>query len=271
MTRRRPCRTRSLRTPRRRPHSLRYRRILLPRPKLRKDRSRRRRPFPQVSRQRLRTAASTAPMITSAAQVAPDRPVPPVNLGIVPNPAKAETLADQVIQAHAQGAPMVLVKSQIPGVQLTLAQASQNPGVARLESMMRDQNPNAFAALESSNQTNRNAYLQGIALTPDDVDQMQSTLTASEAANRDAAFANARPVDAMPSLNHFDDAISNARGNGPVVKSPSSSAGNISYPLSTNVKRTRFGNIIAATARPGQSLERAQSNRLFAFDGGRRH
>ena len=169
------------------------------------------------------TAAGAAPASPTppppAAPVQPE-PVPPrVSMGILPNPAKAADLAQQVYDHYAAGGPTTLVESQIPGVRLTAAQATGNANLARLESFMRDQEPNAFAALEKSNAAARTNYASNIIGTPDMVDAAEAARDAATSQARETAFSNPQPVNAQPALDHLANLIASNDGR-PTVQQP---------------------------------------------------
>ncbi len=157
----------------------------------------------------------------AAAPPAPQPAVAPpqLPLGIIPSVKNADQLAQDAIDHYMQGGPTAAVQSQIPGVQLTTAQATGNPNLAALERTMRDQNPTPFVALDQQNAAARTAYAQNIIGTPDMVDAAEAARDTVTAQARTAAFANAQPVNASPVVAQLQDMIDGATGR-PTVQAP---------------------------------------------------
>lgn len=149
----------------------------------------------------------------------PEAAAPKVSLGLLPSVGNADTFAQKAIDHYAAGGPTQLVASQIPGVQLTMAQATGNANLARLESTMRDQNPNAFRALEAQNETARSAYAQDVVGTPEIVDAAEAARNAATSQARDAAFSNTTPTDAAATHTELQQLIDDNNGR-PSVQGP---------------------------------------------------
>ena len=145
----------------------------------------------------------------------PTPAAPRISVGAIPR----VSLADQVIGHYMAGGPTEVVPSQIPGVNLTLAQATGNANVAALERTMRDQAPNTFTTLDQANNAARVNYLQGITGTPDQIDAAEAARDAVTSQAREAAFADKQPVDASPVVDQLQTLI-DRNGARPTVSGP---------------------------------------------------
>jgi hypothetical protein len=161
--------------------------------------------------------ATDAPV--SAPQAEQQTPPEAVRLGIFSSPDDAAKLGQQVYDSYAAGGPVQLVQSKIPGVQLTAAQATGNPGLALLERNRRAANPAPFVALDQQNAAARNAYAQQIVGTPEQLEQARGALAQMDAQSRPQVFGNQQPVDTAPIKAEVQAAIDANKGR-PTVQAP---------------------------------------------------
>jgi len=144
----------------------------------------------------------------SAAGSAPD----PVKIGLFASPKKADQFAQRIYDEYGKGAPVALVQSKIPGVQLTASQATGNPGLALIERNRRAANPTPFQALDAQNAAARNAYAEQIIGTPEKLDSAIAARAAVEQQLRPQIFGNQAPVDTAPIRDHLQNLIDANRG-----------------------------------------------------------
>jgi len=82
-------------------------------------------------------------------------------------------LSDDVMRTFGRGGPLQLSPSSIPGVSLTLAEQSGNPGIAGMQHAMRSMDPGIDNAMtlrqESNNQAIKDYFKNEIAKTPEDI------------------------------------------------------------------------------------------------------
>ncbi|MBB2170470.1 lytic transglycosylase domain-containing protein, partial [Gluconacetobacter aggeris] len=135
-----------------------------------------------------------------------------IKLGIFSSPKDAEKLADTIWNHYQQGGPVALVRSKIPGVQLTASQASGNPGLALAERNRRANNPNPFTALDQQNTEARNAFARDVIGTEDQLQAAEAARSAAEAGNREQAFGNQQPVDVTAVRQHLARLIDDNKG-----------------------------------------------------------
>ncbi|WP_051626137.1 transglycosylase SLT domain-containing protein [Kozakia baliensis] len=149
----------------------------------------------------------------ASAQMPPSKPSPEaIKLGLFTSPKHADKLAQRIWEDYQKGGPVQLVESKIPGVHLTAAQATGNPGLAQLERVRRAANPSQFTAMDQTNNTARNTYAQQIIGTPEQLQASEAARDAAEAAHRPQVFGNQQPVDVEPIREHLNDLINSNRG-----------------------------------------------------------
>jgi len=152
------------------------------------------------------TPATASPGPNAAS--APD----PVKIGLFASPKKADQFAQRIYDEYGKGAPVALVQSKIPGVQLTASQATGNPGLALIERNRRAANPTPFQALDAQNAAARNAYAEQIIGTPEKLDSAIAARAAVEQQLRPQIFGNQAPVDTAPIRDHLQSLIDANRG-----------------------------------------------------------
>src|SRR6185369_15900553 len=98
--------------------------------------------------------------------------------------AGQQEIAQNIIRNAAQGAPVAMNTAEmVPGSIPTLAEATNNPGIATLQRTMRDLNPNAFAEREASNAAARLSALGEIVGTPEQLSAARLSRAAEAADN----------------------------------------------------------------------------------------
>jgi len=149
-----------------------------------------------------------APEVMPPSKTAPEA----VKLGLFASPKHADKLAQRVWNEYQAGGPVQVRPSKIPGVHLTAAQATGNPGLALLERNRRAANPSPFTALDQSNNTARNSYAQQIIGTPEQLQAAEAARDAAEAQLRPQVFGEQQPVSIEPVREHLADLIAQNRG-----------------------------------------------------------
>jgi hypothetical protein len=166
------------------------------------------------------TSATPEAQASSASPPSASRTPPEaIKLGLFASPEDGEKIGQQVYDSYAAGGPVQLVQSKIPGVQLTAAQATGNPGLALLERNRRAANPSPFVALDQQNAAARNAYAQQIVGTPEQLEQARGALAQMDAQSRPQVFGSQQPVDTAPIKAEVQAAIDANKGR-PTVQAP---------------------------------------------------
>lgn len=124
-------------------------------------------------------------------------------------------LANKIIQEHAGGIPNVNAAELVQGSKPTLAEASENAGVAGLQRTLRDMpgaSVNPFVEREQANAAARSNLFQKAAGTPEDIQ-------AAQAARKDFAknelqniFKSSQPTDSKEVLNSIDGILKGSGG-----------------------------------------------------------
>jgi len=147
-------------------------------------------------------AAAATPAALSAREAAeyaaipeslpPAPKIPPLTQG------SADARADQLIQHFAarNGAPPD--QDLVPGFVPTLAQRTNDPGIATLERGVQAANPGALDLRKEANQAAIRDFTSSLVGTPEDIAAAQAERERVTAPMRDAAFANKTDVDASP-------------------------------------------------------------------------
>lgn len=158
--------------------------------------------------------AQSAPDASAATAAMPSNATPheAIRLGLFTSPKHADKLAQRVWDDYQEGGPVQITPSKIPGVHLTAAQATGNPGLALLERNRRAANPSAFTALDQANNAARNSYVQQIIGTPEQLQASEAGRDAAEAAHRPQVFGEQQPIDVEPIREHLADLIAKNRG-----------------------------------------------------------
>lgn len=171
-------------------------------------------------------AGETAPSASYVplSDIAPTQAVPTSikPQGVVFTQQQASDAADRIMQHFASGGPVDLPTSVLPGSAFDASEATGNTGLAALKSFVINNNPSAgnlFAGIKDTNNAARMQVLSGIMGTPDDVASAEAARDAITAQKREAAFANAQPVDVSPVAKAMQDAI-DAKAGYPSVQKP---------------------------------------------------
>lgn len=122
-------------------------------------------------------------------------------------------IADRTIGKFASGGPLTandnqLVSGSIP----TLAQATQNPGIATLERGVQAVRPNPFAARDASNAAAREDLVSGLKGDQASLANLIAERQATSDPLRDAAFANAGTADPTPVIQKIDQILASPAG-----------------------------------------------------------
>lgn len=122
-------------------------------------------------------------------------------------------IADRTIGKFAQGGPLTANDNQlVAGSVPTLAQATQNPGIATLERGVQAVRPNPFSARENANAAAREDLVSGL---KGDQASLANLITERQATSdplRDAAFANAGSADPTPVIQKIDQILASPAG-----------------------------------------------------------
>lgn len=124
-------------------------------------------------------------------------------------------LATKAIQNFAGGAPAVNAAELVPGSQPTLAEATGNAGIARLQNTMRDMPGSAvnpFVEREQANAAARLNALQGAAGTPQDVESAVAARAAQANENLQNIFQSKQPTNTQPIIDTIDSILAGPGG-----------------------------------------------------------
>lgn len=128
-------------------------------------------------------------------------------------------LVDRFLIDQAKGGPTSADLSEIvPGSRPTLAQATGNPGIARIERQAQLLNPTPFSALAKSNQQARELAVDASRGDKQSLDDLIATRSSQTDPLREAAFAHTTPVDAAPVIKAIDDVLASPSGQRDAVK-----------------------------------------------------
>lgn len=95
-----------------------------------------------------------------------------------------QEIAENILRQVAAGGPNAAnVAEMVPGSIPTLAEATQNPGIATLQRTIRDTNPNPFVAREAENMSARLNALAQLTGTPEELAAARLSRSASAADN----------------------------------------------------------------------------------------
>jgi len=119
-----------------------------------------------------------------------------------------QKIADRAITKFAGDGPMTMdTRELVPGVEPTLAQVTNNPGLAQLERTQRIHDQEAFALRDRANAAARADFVENVR---GDRNTVADLATAREAAIRDArtgAFEGAAPVESRAIVSAIDEAL----------------------------------------------------------------
>ncbi|MBS0994768.1 lytic transglycosylase domain-containing protein [Gluconobacter cerinus] len=149
----------------------------------------------------------------SAAQTKRDA----VKLGIFASPKHAQDYANRIINNMRSG-PIQVIDSAIPGVKLTAAQATGDPGLALTERVRRANNPGPFSEMDRVNAEARGKFITGVIGTPEQLDAAQAARDAAEGHYRPQVFADQKPVNIAPVVDHLKSLIEANKGRSTVQK-----------------------------------------------------
>jgi soluble lytic murein transglycosylase-like protein len=167
-------------------------------------------------------AASGAAVPPAAPQAIPTS-LPKTGLNLTQKGADAT--ADKIIAHFAQGGPTtindnaLLTASDGSTTKPSLAQVTGNPGIATLERAVQSQSPQAFAQQWAGNDAVRNQVISVLTGQPGDIEAAENARDALTSQARNAAFADAKPVDAQPVVDQVQQLIAQNAGR-PTVQGP---------------------------------------------------
>jgi len=128
-------------------------------------------------------------------------------------------LVDRFLIDQAKGGPTSADLSEIvPGSRPTLAQATGNPGIARVERQAQLLNPTPFSALAKGNQQARELAVDAARGDKQSLDDLIATRSNQTDPLREGAFANTTPVDPSPAIKAIDDVLASPSGQRDAVK-----------------------------------------------------
>ncbi|GAJ29739.1 lytic transglycosylase domain-containing protein [Acidomonas methanolica] len=131
-------------------------------------------------------------------------------IGAFTDPKKA---AQAIISAFSGKNGTKLYEAQVPGVWHTLATRTRDVKMASLEDNMRDLYPDAFRALDMSNNDAYAKHLRTTIGTPEQIQNLERERSAFEQEKRAAAFENEQPVPVDELHAILDRHIADSRGN----------------------------------------------------------
>jgi hypothetical protein len=165
-------------------------------------------------------ATSVNPLTGAPIETAQQIPTSLPKTGLSVTQKGADATADRIIAHFAQGGPTTINdNSLIAGSQPSLAQATGNAGLATLERAVQAQNAQPFAMRWQGNNAARMQVISGLTGTPGDIDAASAARDAMTTQTRNAAFANAKPVDAGPVVDQVQQLIAQNAGN-PAAQNP---------------------------------------------------
>lgn len=134
-----------------------------------------------------------------------------------------ENIANRVIQHFGGEVPLNVganANEIIPGSVPTMAEATGNPGIAKLQDTLRDINSQPFVERSAQNAAARNNALYNAMGTPQDIEAAASARSQAASAllgNPDAGipgtlFSQAKPVDAAPVVNKIEEILQGKSG-----------------------------------------------------------
>lgn len=130
-----------------------------------------------------------------------------------------DQIVNRVVEKFARGGPtQVNAAELVPGSTPTLSQATGNAGLARLENLLRDTNPNAFQEVAERNAAARAAAFADIAGDPASIAALQAQRSQASIPVLNSALKNARAADATAPI-LIDKILSGPRGGRTAVKS----------------------------------------------------
>lgn len=130
-----------------------------------------------------------------------------------------DQIVNRVIEKFAKGGPIQANTAElVPGSLPTLSQATGNAGIARLENLLRDTNPNAFQGVAERNAAARAGAFADVAGDPSSIAALQAHRTQASVPLLNSALKNARAADATAPL-LIDKILQGPRGGRTAVKS----------------------------------------------------
>lgn len=130
-----------------------------------------------------------------------------------------DQIVNRVVEKFAKGGPTQINAAElVPGSTPTLSQATGNAGLARLENLLRDTNPNAFQEVAERNAAARANAFSDIAGDPSSIAALQAQRTQASIPLLNSALKNSRAADATAPI-LIDKILSGPRGGRTAVKS----------------------------------------------------
>jgi hypothetical protein len=120
-------------------------------------------------------------------------------------------LANEFVQGRG-GALAPDTKEIVPGSRPTLAEATGNANVATVQRAIHDLNPEPFRELRKANDEARNAHLDRVRGTPQDVEAAESHLEAQASNDRAAIFKPGQKVNTAPIVGEIDSILNGSGG-----------------------------------------------------------
>lgn len=146
--------------------------------------------------------------------------LPPAPLIPPTTETSAASRAGQLIEHFAGGKPKLMENPDIvPGYAPKLSGLTNDPGIATLERGIQAVAPGPIGARDQANQSAIRTFAEQLQGTPEDVLTAQAAREAATAPLREAAFANAKPVDPTPIVSQIDRILGSPEGKRAAVKS----------------------------------------------------
>ena len=168
---------------------------------------------PQVSPAAQAAASQEAKEYAAIPEKLPAAPkIPPLTQ------SQADARADQLIKYFASKSEPLQNQDLVPGFTPTLAQRTNDPGIATLERGVQAANPGAMDLRKEANLKAVKDFTTQLIGTPEDVAAMQADRETATAPMRDAAFANKKDVDAAPVTSQIQSILKSPDGKRAAVR-----------------------------------------------------
>jgi hypothetical protein len=133
-----------------------------------------------------------------------------------------EVIASRIIQYFAGKNPLTstanIGREIVPGSKGTMAEITANPGIAKLQSTLRDQNSAGFVERQTENAAARNAHLDKATGTPLDIQTATNARDIEANAIVSKLFKDSPQVDTSKVVNILDKILTGSRGKRDAVK-----------------------------------------------------
>lgn len=132
--------------------------------------------------------------------------------------AAADARADRLIQHFSTRKGEGAQSDLVPGYEPTLAQKTNDPGLATLERGVQSVNPGPFAMRAENNQKAIQDFVHKLIGTQPDTEAAEAQIDAEMAPRKDAVFANPGKADLAPVAKTIDDILAGPDGKRGAVK-----------------------------------------------------